>query len=193
MTNRQCGRVTAATSRKPASRLPRAPDTETKQKLRDALNWKYPIQRRDETGAKSSVTALRRQAMEELDDEAEQMFAPRRFARAEPNGRSGKLSAAETGTAHHKFLQHPRAGKRERRCRARNRRRSGWSGKRFYRRTNARFWIWKRWRRFGIPIRAETSGRNAASVRRELPFTAKFSPAELAEIIGHKSGTQAGK
>ena len=51
--------------------------------------------------AKSSVTALlrRQRVAEELDDEAEQIFPVRRGVRT-------KLSAADAGTAHHKFLQH---------------------------------------------------------------------------------------
>src|SRR5271169_3586572 len=76
--------------------------------LRTKLSWEYPHRATTERKAKSSVTALRREA-EALDDEAEQIFAagpaPKRPARTLAPSKS-KLSAAETGLAHHKFLQH---------------------------------------------------------------------------------------
>ena len=81
-------------------------DVATAEKLRAMLSWKYPFVAATERPAKSSVTALRRQA-EELDDEAEQIFTARNFARtARRKFAAPNCSAAETGTAHHKFLQH---------------------------------------------------------------------------------------
>ena len=52
---------------------------------------------------------------------------------------------------------------------------------------SARHWPWKILRRFGIRSRDEKIRAQAASVRRELAFTARFSPAELAAITGAKS------
>ena len=170
------------------SRLPRAPDTETKQKLRDALTWKYGFSAATKQVAKSSVTALRRQAMDELDGEAGQMFAPRRFARAAKRTR-GKLSAAETGLAHHKFLQFlalenangVAALKSEAARLKREKVLSADECAALDLKAIAAFW------------QSDPGGRiraNTASVRRELAFTAKFSPQELAEIVGTKAGTQ---
>ena len=48
-------------------------DAATAKKLRAMLSWEYPFDAATRRAAKSSVTALRRQA-EELDDEAEPMF-----------------------------------------------------------------------------------------------------------------------
>ena len=168
-------------------------DAATAERLRAMLSWKYPFAAATERPAKSSVTALRRLA-EELDDEAEQVFKPRfsakRFATSAQNPKSKtqnpKLSAAETGTAHHKFLQHValenaadiaalelEAGRLEREkvlstdeCAALNLE------------DIAAFWGSEP----GRKIRAQ-----AANVRRELAFTARFSPAELAAIPGAKS------
>jgi len=51
-------------------------DAATADRLRSMLLWEYPFAAATERPAKSSVTALRRQAEEELDDEAEQVFRP---------------------------------------------------------------------------------------------------------------------
>ena len=76
------------------------------------LPWEYPFDAATRRAAKSSVTALRRQA-EELDDEADPMFQTssrlgERFPGNDTRVRVQirQLSAAATGTAHHKFLQH---------------------------------------------------------------------------------------
>ncbi|MEI9863281.1 MAG: 3'-5' exonuclease [Limisphaerales bacterium] len=74
-------------------------DDATLRNLRDKLTWQYGFGAATEQTAKSSVTVLRRQAADELDDEAEQIFPAKRSIRT-------SLSAAGTGTAHHKFLQY---------------------------------------------------------------------------------------
>ena len=162
----------------------KAPDKETKQKLRAALTWEYGFNAATKQVAKSSVTALRRRAADELDEEAGQMFAPRQFAH--PARRAhGTLSAAETGLAHHKFLQHLAlenandlaALKSEA---ARLRREKVLSADECVAldlEAVAAFW------------RSDPGRRvlaNTANVRRELAFTAKFSPQELDETIGTK-------
>jgi len=165
---------------------------ETKQKLRDVLSWEYPFVAATKRTAKSSVTALRRQA-EEGDEEAEQVFPTRRFAHPvrhrsparTPNSelRTPKLSAAETGSAHHKFLQHlalknatdVAALKAEAARLEREKVLSVDEGAALDLEAVAGFWSSPP----GKKIRAQ-----AASVRRELAFTAKFSPQELAEIVG---------
>ncbi len=94
-------------------------DAATAKRLHAMLSWEYPFDAATQRAAKSSVTALRRQA-EELDDEAEPMFqTSSRFGEQFPGPRHKRsrsnspsairhppLSAAATGTAHHKFLQH---------------------------------------------------------------------------------------
>jgi ATP-dependent helicase/nuclease subunit A len=182
-------------------------DAATSDRLRKILSWKYPFAAATQRPAKSSVTALRRQA-EELDDEAEQVFRPqfpaKRLARiglrqtsprralAPPaqNPQSAvrnlKLNAAETGTAHHKFLQHValenvadvaalklEAGRLERENVLSADERAALNLEDI-----AAFWSSEP----GRKIRAQ-----AANVRRELAFTARFSPAELAAITGAKS------
>jgi len=169
---------TEAGSRRPETKLPPL-DKETKSRLQKTLEWQYEFEAATERAAKSSVTALRRQAADEPDDEAEQVFPIRRSIRT-------KLSAADAGTAHHKFLQHfsfegaadlkslEAEAKRlecEKVLTADERR--GLNLK-----AVAAFWNSDA----GQKIR-----RQAANVSRELAFTAKFSPAELSEIIGTKS------
>ena len=150
------------------------------------LSWEYPFAAATQRPAKSSVTALRRQA-EELDDEAEQVFMPQFSAkRFSPPAQNPKLSAADTGTAHHKFLQHvalenaadvaaleAEAGRLEREKVLSADERAALNLEDI-----AAFWRSEP----GQKIRAQ-----AANVRRELAFTARFSPAELAAITGAKS------
>ncbi len=147
-------------------------------RFRDVLDWKYPHLPATERAAKSSVTALRREA-EELDDEAEQIFPVRRKV-------DSRLSAADAGTAHHKFLQHfsladvglaaleSEAARLEREKVLSVDERAALD-------LNAVFAFWAS--DAGQKIR-----QHPADVRRELPFTARFSPAELGEITGRKPG-----
>jgi ATP-dependent helicase/nuclease subunit A len=76
--------------------------------LKSRLDWSYPHIAATIEIAKTSVTALRRRAADESDDEAKPLFrslpgllAPKPEAQA-----AGKLSAADIGIAHHTFLQH---------------------------------------------------------------------------------------
>src|SRR5882724_2888220 len=166
-------------------------DDKTKQKLRDILSWNYKFSAATARKAKSSVTALRHE-MEELDDEAEQVFSfqfseKRLAGTLAPPVQNRKLSAADAGLAHHKFLQHfLLAGTMDLKsleAEARRLQRENILSEAECEVLNlknlAAFWNSD----FGKDILA-----NAANVRRELPFTAKFSPAELDEILGTKSG-----
>jgi ATP-dependent helicase/nuclease subunit A len=81
-------------------------DEESLQKLRDVLTWKYRFGAATKRKAKSSVTALRREAVDELDDEAEQVFPARQVMPTGRHDMRAKLSGADAGTAHHKFFQH---------------------------------------------------------------------------------------
>jgi ATP-dependent helicase/nuclease subunit A len=176
-------------------------DDALKQRLCEVLTWQYPFAAATQRPAKSSVTALRRQAAEELDDEAEQVFrlpfSEKRLARIglrqtsprralAPPAQNSKLSAADAGTAHHKFLQRVALAnandiaalqleanrlEREKVLSADERAALDLDDV-------AAFWGSAP----GRKIRAQS-----ANVRRELAFTARFSPAELAAIIGAKS------
>ncbi len=156
---------------------------ETLQTLCEKLAWRYGFGSAMERAAKSSVTALRRQA-EELDDEAGQVFSFQLSGRRRVRNR--KLNAADAGTAHHKFLQHvalenvsglaaleAEASRLEQEKALSADERGILDLK-----AVAGFWSSKT----GKEIQ-----KQAANVRRELAFTAKFSPAELSEIIGAKS------
>ena len=153
--------------------------------LRARLEWTYPFPAATQHKAKSSVTALRRQA-EELADEAE-LIVP--AAAPLPRRRSvsiAKLTAAEIGAAHHKFLEHfalekvaglaAEAGRlvRENYLSADERAALDLAAL-------GAFWN-------SPPGRKILA--HADEVRRELPFTARFSPLELAGITG--AGTAPG-
>ena len=162
-------------------------DEATTQKLREMLSWEYPNQNATKRKAKSSVTELRR-AAEELDEEAAQVFTRPKFAgekRKTENGKRG-LSAAETGTAHHKFLQHfalEKTGDLAAEAERLERENYLSADERAVLDLAALAAFWNS--ELGGKIRL-----HAAEVRRELPFTARFSPAEIAEITGAK--TEAG-
>jgi ATP-dependent helicase/nuclease subunit A len=153
-------------------------DRETEQKLKERLSWQYQFGAATTRAAKSSVTALRRQA-EELDDEAAQFFSTRKISRA-------KLSAADAGTAAHKFLQHflfegvadlkslEAEAERLERENVLSADERGFLDLK----TVAAFWNSEPGKKIL---------KQPANVKRELAFTAKFSPAELSEIIGTKS------
>ena len=166
-------------------------DEETRRKLQKTLAWQYGFAAATERAAKSSVTDLRRQAADESDDEAEKAFdfqySEKRPARTPAlPGQNRKLGAADAGTATHKFLQHlnlenavdlnslkAEAERLERAKILSVDERAVLDLKAI-----AAFWNSDA----GQKIRA-----HAMNVKRELAFTAKFSPAELSEIIDTKS------
>ena len=160
-------------------------DAATLRKLRENLTWHYGFNAATERAAKASVTALRRQAADELDDEAEPVFTPSKFTATNRPSAIGNqpLNAADTGTAHHKFLQHvslektgdlaalaAEAGRLEQEKILSAAERAVLDLP-----AVAAFWNSDA----GQKIR-----RHPAQVKRELAFTAKFSPAEVSEIIG---------
>ena len=176
-------------------------DDATAKRLRGVLGRDYPFKAATRRKAKSSVTELRR-AAEELDEEAEQVFklqvSGKRPARTlsppasnlKSKIRNPKLSATETGTAHHKFLQHFALGNArdiaalETEARRLEREKVLSSDELAVLDLDALVDFWNS--PPGRKIRAQPPD----SVRRELAFTAKFSPAELAAITGAK--TEAG-
>jgi ATP-dependent helicase/nuclease subunit A len=166
-------------------------DEAAKEKMRAVLGWNYAFENSTKRAAKSSVTALRRQA-EESDDEAEPVFnfqfsAKRTVENLKSQIANRKLSAADAGTAHHKFLQHFNFESAD------NLKSLAAESERLEREK-----ILSADERAALDLNAVAAFWNSdagqkickesANVRRELAFTAKFSPAELSEIIGTKSG-----
>ncbi|HTR42674.1 MAG TPA: UvrD-helicase domain-containing protein [Pseudomonadales bacterium] len=159
-------------------------DEATEKKLVKVLDWQYPHQTATKLAAKTSVTTLRRQAAEE-DDEAEQKFSPH-FTRKKTRNAGRTLSAEDTGVAHHKFLQHFSldAAKDLKSFTAEARRLekenylSAEEAAALDMEALADFW--------GSPIGKRIRAQ-AASIRRELPFTASFGPDEINNIFGKDS------
>jgi ATP-dependent helicase/nuclease subunit A len=183
---------------KPISEPPHAGCHENEsaaEKLRARLEWEYPFKAATRRKAKSSVTELWR-AAEELDEEAEPVFRfqspARRLTRTPaptaqtPHSalRTPHLTAAETGTAHHKFLQHVALKKtgdwaaleseslrleQEKILSAEERAVLDLDAL-------ADFW--------NSPPGRKIRAQSPDLVKRELPFTARFSPDELDELAG---------
>ncbi len=163
-------------------------DKAAMKRLGEVLDWKYSFEAATQRAAKTSVTALRRLA-EEGDDEAEQEFqSPSRFAGRNTFkiSKATKLNAADTGLAHHKFLQFFAFEKVEDlkafTTEAKSLEKEGYLSVEETEALDlnalAQFWGSD----VGKKIRA-----NAAVVQRELAFTAGFKPVEIDEVLGKKS------
>ncbi len=156
--------------------------------LREKLSWDYPFKAATGRKAKSSVTALRREA-EELDDEAENMFSENRIEPARTQKiKSGqrKLNAAETGAAHHRFLQHLALDKTGGLAAEADRLASE-----HYLSADERAALdLEAVAQFWHSDLGQNICANAEHVRRELPFTARFSPVELETLTGRKAGPE---
>jgi len=168
-------------------------DDAAAERLHAMLSWQYPFQAATERAAKSSVTALRRQ-VEELDDEAEPLFqsqfSAKRLARTlAPPIQNPKLNAADVGTAHHKFLQHvllEKAGdvaalETEAKRLKQEKVLSVDEVAALDLKAIAAFWNSEPGKKIL---------KQAANVKHELAFTAKFSPKELDEILGTESDSK---
>ena len=175
-------------------------DRKTKQRLRGVLMWQYGFDAATQRAAKSSVTALRRQA-EDLDDEAEPMFqvssritephSTKRLRRSHTKSQSAirnpQLTAAAAGTAHHKFLQFVALEKADHlaalKAEAERLETAGvlTTDERTVLDLEAVAAFWNS--APGRKIRAQSPD----CIKRELPFTAKFSPVEVDAIIGAKT------
>ena len=152
------------------------------QKLSQRLAWEYPFASATQTPAKASVTTLRRGAMEWQPEEEIKQPAPMP-ARVTDLAEEG----VSIGIAHHKFLQLvslnqvesteelKREAKRllaEKKMTPEEVQLLDFSGL-------TAFWQSE----VGRQVRSQ-----AESIRRELVFTARFSPAELAAITGETMG-----
>jgi ATP-dependent helicase/nuclease subunit A len=143
------------------------------------IRWTYGFQAAVRESAKTSVTALRRQA-EQFRDEDANPWRPKPVSA--PSARTA-AAAARAGTLHHRFLQrmslHGACDELELRAQLGAMVQSG-----VFTQAEAavldlpalaRFWQGA----VGAEIRAV-----ADAVRREVPFTARFTPAELARLTG---------
>jgi ATP-dependent helicase/nuclease subunit A len=166
-------------------------DGESKQKLREVLNWQYKFNEATQRAAKSSVTALRRQAADELDGEAESIFVSRDFTRATGRRTHGKSSATETGVAHHKFLQHfsfeSAINLESLKVEAQRLQNENFisADESAVLNLNAIAAFWK-------SDAGEKILNHASNVKRELPFTAKFTPKELDGIFEREPAANLG-
>jgi ATP-dependent helicase/nuclease subunit A len=155
-------------------------DHAMEERLARVLDWQYPQRAATTLSAKTSVTALRRQAAE-ADEDAEQKFTSR-FAFSKAKRKDRQLSAEDTGLAHHKFLQHfsldaPKDLKSfaaEAKRLEKENYLSPEEAAALDVEALADFWESP----IGKKIRA-----NASFIRRELPFTARFGPDELDTIL----------
>lgn len=145
--------------------------------LRERLSWRYPQAPATDEPAKTNVTALRRRAAE-----ADEDARPWRFTTAATED-SSNLDAAAVGTLHHEFLrvlsltgagdEEDLRGQLDRLVAA-----GGFTAAEAAALdlpALAEFWQGE----VGALIRA-----HADAVQRELPFTARFTPAELASLTG---------
>jgi ATP-dependent helicase/nuclease subunit A len=168
-----------------------AADDDTWQQLRRRMAWQYPHAAATLLPAKTTVTAIRRRLADET--ETEELFG--RETRGDqfksqrrPGGRRTALSATEIGQAHHTFLQHVAMEsvgsieelRREGERLAAEGTLSAEETESLDFEALASFWRSDLGRR----IRA-----NSKQVRRELEFTARFSPAELADASGISGAT----
>jgi ATP-dependent helicase/nuclease subunit A len=164
------------------------------ERLRKKLETKYPFAAATKRPAKTSVSALRRRAMEILEqEESVEFFGPRiRTRKTETDSvvvnSTVKKSAADVGTVHHRFLERVAFdrmdGVEELKAEAERMVSEGVLVNEEVQWLNFDSLL-KFWRSdFGRKILA-----NAKHVKRELAFTVRFSPAELPREAGTK-GTE---
>jgi ATP-dependent helicase/nuclease subunit A len=159
------------------------PDNANWQKLRQRLAWQYPQAAATQLPAKTSVTALRHRLADET--EAKELFEsevqrPKPKVQARLRSNPAGLSATEIGTAHHTFLQlmtlEKAGGVEELREEGQRLRAAGALSEDEF--------VCLDFDAFEAFWRSELGGRirsQAKHVRRELEFTARFSPVELEE------------
>jgi ATP-dependent helicase/nuclease subunit A len=155
--------------------------------LRQRLTWEYPFRAATGYPAKTSVTVLRRRAAEQMDDLAADFAFRRKRPGLDRKQRGGEEASANKGEllgkAHHVFLQHVSlkqvGGLKELQAQARIMAQSGVMTPQEVALLDfdalAAFWQSE----LGEKIRA-----HEGCLRRELAFTARFSPDELAALTG---------
>ena len=173
----------AAPGKEETAPAPPAPDADGRflRRGRAALAWRYGFEEATRRAAKTSVSALRRLLDEGEDEESELLFAPP----PDPRGkrRAGPLSAAETGSAHHAFLEGVALAETGSAARlqaeaARLR------GEGSLSEAEAACLDFKALAAFWQSAVGRQLLGQRDQVRRELAFTARFSPSELDELHG---------
>jgi len=170
--------------------IPHSDESAAIEAIKTRIAWQYPFVAATKEAAKTSVSALRRRMADEPDGESKQWFVTRverPAARRDSQRSAARLSAAERGTAHHLFLQHvelQRAGDEAGLRKEASRLKSAdlltvdqVAALDFA--SLAEFWT----SQVGQKIRDE-----AEHVRREVPFTARFTPREVEGIVGAQVG-----
>ena len=148
------------------------------------LRWEYPYAGSIREPAKASVSALKKRALLDMEDDVARP-APLQplFGSHSPREKSVGLSASEVGSAHHTFLEHldldlepsiP-ALKQELERMVRSAVLDPDSAKSVRLDRVLQFWNSEA----GVMIRAQR-----AKIQRELSFTARFYPDELADLFG---------
>jgi len=160
-------------------------DEKTGRRLQAILAWKYPFAEATRRAAKSSVTELRRRATEP-DEEAERIFPAPRFAPVGRRQARAGLSAADTGRAHHKFLQFV-ALEKTADLEALKSEASRLKQENILTAEECAALILEDIAAFWESAAGRKIRTQAATVRREMAFTARFSPVELEDVAGVKS------
>jgi ATP-dependent helicase/nuclease subunit A len=165
------------------------PSKAAMERLRQRLSTVYPFEAATEEPAKTSVSTLRRRAMEYLEQEETADIFRLRARRA--SGAKSKRSGAEIGTVHHRFLEHvslERVGSAsDLRTEAERIISEGALSREEIEWLNFDSLL-EFWRSdFGRRILA-----NVRCVRRELAFTVRFSPAELTKLAPNSKVSGAG-
>lgn len=181
--------------------VPPTPTPEVWQLIQQRLSWKYPWVAATTQPAKTSVSALRRIAAEAGEESASLFTAPAPSGRdgvlavpvpsVSPHSRRKKImrygeAAADAGTAHHTFLQHVTlehtGSLTELQAEAKRLQAEGILTEEQTASLDlpGLFAFWDS--ELGRKFRAQ-----AALIKRELAFTARFSPAELARLTNQPS------
>ena len=154
------------------------------------LSWRYPFGRATISAAKTSVSTLRRQAVDNADEDALPVSGPAvRFQTFTRQLTSNGVSRADAGTTHHRFLQFVSLDhantveglKREAERLLHEQILSADDVASLNIRALAAFWQSE----LGRKVRAQ-----AGSVSRELEFTARFSHDEVATAFMDRVQTE---
>jgi ATP-dependent helicase/nuclease subunit A len=149
------------------------PSEEELRALERRVSWRYPFSTATREPAKTSVSALRRRAPEDRDDEA---------VIWQPRGSDGGVSGIDVGIAHHLLLETlSMAGAMDvaaMRAEARRMVAGGLISQAQHEALDleavAAFW--------NSPVGERIRGQKGAAVHRELPFTARFTLKDLVEL-----------
>jgi ATP-dependent helicase/nuclease subunit A len=176
--------VDASTSSTGAAPLPAHPHALHDWRAIDSRIFQpYPHAVATQEPAKASVSALRKRLIDDSADEAQSYYRVESTAFLPPpsaGAKQSELTGAEKGTAHHAFLQwvdfKETASPEALNTQADQLQLAGVFSKAERESLNLEV-LWRFWKsEIGATIR-----ENASCVRRELPFTARFSITELAE------------